>query len=672
MSKELERLNKIYPNGKYVVIAKYNPELFKDKEYDSSFDVKSTETRWKSKPLTFEQAKKYSEEGYRLGWVIPKGMVVVDIDNKDNHESQERIEKLLQKFEVAYSYNYTSKGIHILFKDPSEKIRTDSRKKCGLNIEIDCRANETGYIVLPENDPHREWGKWSDFVENIPYFLVPLMKESSPSFIGMKDGDGRNDVLFRWRSRLEACNKLTKEQIEKCIRIINEYLFDTPLPNNELCKTVLREKDKKGRENPTEKDNPYNQIAEDIVGKFDIVSRGDYFYKFNGIYYKPLELVELEQLIHYEVSKNLSKAARNEIIQFLKLKTQVPLDDFDREWHKIACKNGIINLVTGELITPTKNDINTIYVPYDYNIDPVYSPKINEFMKDLCNGDPIKMQFLYQVAGYCLLKKNFFGKFFIFKGEGGTGKSTFTNLIMQMIGTANCSHVALADFDRDYHLATIMGKLANIDDDVVDNKALEYTGKFKSLITGEIISVRQIYREVVSFIPYVTCLFSCNRLPKIMDKTSGLYRRLILIELNHKVAKPDPLFMQKITTTDMQYFLFKAVEGIKLALEEGHFRISQSEQDLIEMFKRRQSALNEWLYETDITLGDLVNKRCLPLYQQFSQWCEQNGYNKKITNYVFKEDICSLYDLYIDSETPDVPVQVFKKKGEYKSNWKPF
>ena len=333
-------------------------------------------------------------------------------------------------------------------------------------------------------------------------------------------------------------------------------------------------------------------------------------------------------------------AGRKEIISFLKIKTQVSIDNFNKDWHKIAVKNGILNLVTGELEPPNKSEINTIYVPWAYDNDPPYSPRIDQFMKELTGGDAIKMQFLYQIAGYCLLKKNIFEKFFIAKGEGGTGKSTYTNLLHKLVGgDMNASHIGLADFDKDYYLATTVDKLVNIDDDVVDGKTLENTGRFKSIISGNVISVRQIYREVIDFKPYVTCIFSCNKLPRIMDKTSGLYRRMVLIELNNKVLNPDPLFMNKVTEQDMEYFLFKAVEGIKIAIEEGRFKITQSERQLLDLFKRRQSPLHEWLYETDMTIGDLQEQKCLSLYTQFKEWCDQNGYSKIMTNYTFKDDI---------------------------------
>lgn len=675
MNEQLVRLNKIYPNSNYTLIPKYDPSQWVDKKYDSTLDYKAAVNRWKTNPLSYEEAQVAASEGYRLGWIVPKGYVVVDIDNVDDVRAQMYIEKLLEKFEVAYSYNYTSRGVHMLFKDPSNTLKSNAKLKCGLNIVIDTRANGTGYIVLPVNDPNRTWGPWKDYVEDIPYFLKPLLSDRTESFIGLTDGDGRNSALFKWRTKLEQVNKLNEKEVEKCIRIINENLFETPMPNNELFKTVLRQKEDKKSISPVDKENYFNQLAEELIEKFDLISFGDKLYKFNGIYYKLLTVIESERLIHFEVSKNISQAGRKEILQFLRLKTQVSLEEFDKDWYKIAVKNGIINLVTGELTIPTKSDYNTVYIDFEYNEDPEYSPRIDQFMKELSGGDPIKMQFLYQVAGYTLLKKNLFQKFFIFKGEGGTGKSTFTNLIQRMLTDDNCSHVALSDFDKDYHLAAIVGKLANIDDDVVDGKALEFTGKFKSIISGDKISVRQIYERVLDFIPYVTCLFSCNRLPRIMDKTSGLYRRIILVELNNKIATPDLRFMERITDVDMQYFLYKAVEGIKIAIEAGRFRINASEQQLMTVFKRRQSSLNEWLYETGLTLGDIHGSRCLTLFQTFMAWCSENGYTKLMTSFTFKEDLCALFDIELDLvclEGKKIPTQCFMKRGDFDPDYRPY
>lgn len=667
MSEELRRLNRIFPDSKYVKISPF---------VEGEPENKAPLNRWNSNPLSYIEACNAVEEGFRIGWVVPKGYVVVDIDNEDNPLDQEYVEKIIKKFEVAYSYNYTTRGIHILLKDSSEKIKSNARVKCGINISIDTRANETGYIILPENDSRRAWGEWRDSVEEIPYFLKPLGTYKNASFIGMINGDGRNDALFKWLTCLQTSRKLNEEECEKCIRIINEYLFKEAIPNKELQSTVLREKMKKGRPGFNMKsDNVFNNLADELIGKTDIICYCDNFYTFNGIYYKPITKLELEKIIHTELSVNLSSAQRKEIIEFIKIKTQVPPEEFDKDWYKIACKNGVLNLVTGEVERPTKSDINTIYIPYNYNDDTeLYSPLIDQFMKDISDGDVMKMQFLYQVAGYALLKKNAFQKFFIFQGEGGTGKSTFTNILNKLVGSDNCSRVSLDNMDKDYYLASMVSKLLNIDDDVVDGKALENTGRFKSIVSGDQITVRQIYKDVLTFTPYATLVFSCNKLPRIMDKTTGLYRRMILVELNHKVAKPDPFFMNRITDIDMEYFFQKAAQGIMIAIEEGHFRIGESEAELLLKFKRRQSPLNEWLYDCDITAKDLHMHKFMPLYSQFKDWAEENGYNKVISSYSFKEDICALYGMELDMQIIDGkgPFKVFIKRHDYNEDFKPF
>lgn len=687
MDEMFERFLRIFPDAKFAAIPKYNAALFEGKEYDSSMDTKAAMNRWRDNPMNATQARLYLESGGRLGWIVPKGYVVVDIDNKEEFRTQEYVERLLKKFEVQYNFNYTSKGIHLLFQDPTKKIGSGAKYKTSLNLIIDTRANGTGYIILPCNDPHRSWGTWNEYVEELPYFLKPTMvNDTTPTFIGMSDGDGRNDALYRWRMKLEEKSNLTPEEIEKSIRIINENLFEIGMPNKELYATVLRHIDKKQVETKRSaggekipKSALYNEIANQFIQKNDIVCFGTNIYRFNGVYYELITELDLERYIHFDFDQTLGTQARKEIIRFIVIKTQVTMEQFDKDWYKIACGNGILNLVTGEITAPTKNDINTIYIPWNYDPDPPESPRIDEFMKDLCNGDLLKIQFLYQIAGYCLLKKNLFEKFFIFRGEGGTGKSTYLNLLQRLVGgDRNCSHIGLQDFDKDYFLASTISKLLNVDDDAVDGKTLESTGRFKSFVSGNAISVRQIYKDVVNYVPYATCVFSCNRLPKLMDKTTGLLRRMILVELNNKVIDPDPLFLNKVTTTDMEYFLFKAVEGIKEAIEEGRFKINRSEKNLLTLFRRRQSSINEWLFDNNLTTGDFHMKRTMEFYKEYCEWCVQNGYQLKVSHYSFREEICGLYDLDVDYEEPAKSItevgrkQIFIKRGMFDSNYKPF
>ena len=112
-----------------------------------------------------------------------------------------------------------------------------------------------------------------------------------------------------------------------------------------------------------------------------------------------------------------------------------------------------------------------------------------------------------------------------------------------------------------------------------------------------------------------------------------------------------------------------------MALQEGKFRISISEEKLLNMFRRRQSPFHEWLYENDLRVKNLENQPCMVLYRQYRDWCENAGYTKSMNLLGFKEDLCMLYDLEVDlARTAEgAPArQVFINRGKKPADFKPF
>lgn len=659
----LERLNKLYPDSKYVKIPKYDPSKFEGRIYNSKEDAKTPMNSWKQNPLRYEDALTAAEAGYRIGWIVPKGYVVVDVDNKDNPDSQKYLFKTLDKWKVVYSYNLTSKGAHILMKDPSCKIKSIAGEKCALNIEIDTRANETGYIVLPTNDPHRKWGELIDIkrLDCIPSWLKPIgVYKGTPSFIGLGSGS-RNTELFRWTGNLRRTQQLEQKDIEAAIKSINEDFLEEPLPPKEI-QTIIRTengagmsdsddedgstpKKKSAKQTPKDRAKEYYDLADTIVNMYDILYSAGDMYRFNGNYYSKLDELDIENIITEDCGRIFTKGGRKEVIEFVKIRAKANAEDLNRSPFKIACKNGVINLFTGMLEDAERTDYNTIFIPHNYNPDPPYSKRIDSFMLDVTGGDPCKIKFLYEIAAYCLCKKNFLEKFVIIQGEGGTGKSTYLNLLQRLCGEMNCAHIELSKFDADFHVANLNGKLVNICDDLAETRPLENTGTLKSIVSGNIISAKPIYKDVINFVPFCTLVFACNKFPYIADKSSGLFRRMILVQLDKKIENMDRMFMDHITEQDMEYFLFKVVEAAGNIISSKKLSIELSEQSLSLQFKRRQSPINEWVYEKNITLADLNNRTPFEMYSMFKDWAVQNGYNKIPAAFTFREDICSLYKI---------------------------
>ena len=116
-------------------------------------------------------------------------------------------------------------------------------------------------------------------------------------------------------------------------------------------------------------------MANRITREFDIMCIGHkQYYIFDKSYYRPLREIDVERLIHYEISQNIPASGRDEIKKFLALKTLVDPNDVDKIWNKIAV-NGVLDVVTGELTEPNKDEKNTIAIPWNYNPNPMPSPK---------------------------------------------------------------------------------------------------------------------------------------------------------------------------------------------------------------------------------------------------------------------------------------------------------
>lgn len=645
----LERLNKIFPDSGYVKVEKYDPKLWEGKEYDSHLDFKLAMNKWASNPLDYEAACEAAAEGYRIGWVVPEGVCVIDIDNQEVADSADYVLKVLEQEKLKFNWNRSFHGMHLIFRDPKKTQQSVAKVKCGLNIIIDTRANKTGYIVLPVNDPHREWGVWSDVQDVLPPYLRSIGKDNTTSFIGLEDGDGRNDAIFKWKTKLVQSKKLNSEEIDKTLKLINECLFATPMTNKELASiSEPKEEYKEKKKKSGYKESLSNMLANELLSRYDIITLGDQFYLYENNYYKPITNKMLEVIIHKELGEDIEPYIWDVVKRFVSAKTQIEPEDMDKNWDQIACKNGILNVVSGQLTLANKTDFNTIHIPWRWNDDPAPSPTIIDFMSQITKGDANKIQFLYEVVGYCLLKRNLYRKFFIFQGQGGTGKSTFQRLIAKLVGEENCSYVGLNNFDNDYFLCQLNNKLVNLDDDAVDGKSLDDSGRFKSVTAGEKITARPIREAPRAFIPFCTCIFNCNRLPRILDTTTGLYSRIIIVELDNKIEKPIPKFEEMLTDQDMEYFLYKAVKAIGEVIERGSFTINSTSQKLLQRFKCRQSGVNEWLFDCGIKIKDLHTRRCQTIYTQYVAWCAMNGYKMVQNINTFKEEVAAAMNIVVD------------------------
>lgn len=630
MNEEFVKFNTMFPNSKYRLVRPYvkcmndsESELRKYQQAKAPVDTNL---------YTFEQLNQeplkstIQNNKYRIGWEVSDGYVVIDLDNK----TEARVAfDILQSKQIKFSFMISKHGGHFIFKDDCD-VAQSAGKKCSLGLRVDTRIANKGYIILPINDEDRQWGEITNVIDNVPKFLLPLKNvKIETDFLGMGTGDGRNDALLKHILNLiDYDTLLTKEEKIDSIHIINDFLFKDKLSDDELKATVLRNDIINKTHKVSETDTCLEEkIANKILEKHNIISTSDdNFYMYNGKYYERIrDPRELERMIHFEYGKGLKEKQRIEIIKFLRLKSYISTEKLNTNWNEIVLRNGVLNITTKELKPHSPTQYNTIYVDCNYVKDAPFSKAIDDFFNMLAGAEIEKKILLYQIIGYCLLRKNIFTKFFVCVGEGSTGKSTYLNLISKLLGRVNASFLNLENMEDKYMPAELFGKLVNLGDDI-GYKPIRETANLKKIVSGEMFSVEQKYKSPINFSNFATLIFTSNQLPMVDDRTTGFYRRFVIIDINRVIRNPDPLFLEKLTTFDMEYLLCKSIDAINDAIEQNHLTIPPSSITSLQNFKIEQSSALSFLREFGYTAAEINLKPCTEIYASYEQFCKDFGY----------------------------------------------
>ena len=638
-SKELLEFDKQFPNSTYREIhAQYTGPMDTPEDKDK---YQKSKAPMNAKILSFEEIKDTTN---RIGWIVPKDYIVVDIDNKTNARI---VFDILQSRKIKFSFMTGKKGGHFIFKNKRGVKSISAGQACSIGMTVDIRCNEKGYIVLPENDTDRGWGTISNNIDDVPFFLTPLKNLKLQSeFVGMDEGDGRNDALLKHMlAMIDYCKSLTIDEKCESIRIINQYLFKKPMPDNELQKTVLRDDIlKKQDEQEDEKGCYEEKLAARIIKDKQIITCNEDCYMYNGKYYKKmLDQAELERIIHLEYDSKLKTSKRAETINFIKLKSWVSPLDVNKNWNEIVFRNGVLNLANMTLYPHTPSVYNTIYIDCNYIPDAPYSQVIDSFFNQISSCEEDKKALLYEIIGYCLVRKNVFEKFFICYGEGATGKSTYLKMIRHLVGDRNASFLSLNNLEETYMPVEMFGKLINIGDDIA-YKGLKESDILKKLVTGEMFAAQQKYKGPINFTNFAKLIFTTNKLPEVHDRSSGFYRRVTIIDINKKIENPDPFFLERLTEADYEYLLSVAIEKLVAALKVNKLTECQSSQIKLQEYKTNQSSVLSFMQDMNYKKKDLNHRPCMELYRAYESYCKDTGF-KPLKKVNFDKEICDEYKM---------------------------
>ena len=299
--------------------------------------------------------------------------------------------------------------------------------------------------------------------------------------------------------------------------------------------------------------------------------------------------------------------------------------DFDQNQYVLNCRNGTIDLTTGELNRHGPGDNLTKLAPVEF-LPSATCPTWDAFLSRIMAGDNELIGFLRRAAGYALTGDASGNCFFLLHGHGRNGKTVLVNALLHVLGdygmTAANNLLTSANRQHPTALADLHGKrLVGISE---PNDGRFDEALVKWLTGGDTIRARRVHCDSFEFSPTFKFFMSSNHMPEVREMGEAMWRRIRVIPFTVTILPEEE-------DTGLAGKIRAEASGILNWMLKGclEWRV----QGLMppESVNR---ATKDYREEMD-SVGEFINARCIlgpdlrvptnELLRAFAEWCDQTG-----------------------------------------------
>ena len=368
----------------------------------------------------------------------------------------------------------------------------------------------------------------------------------------------------------------------------------------------------------------------------------------------------------YSLNRGLSKRGFEEVLNYLQ--TFAPIVYVTVDPDLIPLENGIFNYKMKQLVdyTPDYVFLSKSAVGYYGKVkNPVIVMPdgmfwdIESWMKEL-SDDPAVVDLLWQMIGSVFRPNVHFDKaIFLYSEVGNNGKGTLCELMRNLIGKDHCSGLQISDFDKEFRLADLIGKLAIIADENDVGTYIEKAANFKSVVTGDSLMINRKFQTAVNFYFYGRVIQCVNELPRTKDKSDSFTRRLLLIPFHKSFTGVERKYIKHeyMSRKDvLEYVVYKVLVDMPDYYE---FDEPDACKALLSEYKSYNDPIRDfWNEMKDEFVWDLLQYEFL--YDLYKAWLEKN--NPKGST-VAKRMFCMTLNGIVNVEqntwnVPNYPVRV--------------
>lgn len=347
--------------------------------------------------------------------------------------------------------------------------------------------------------------------------------------------------------------------------------------------------------------------------------------------------VEAEREAIVRATKPTAANVRN--VKFLLTSIlNVSVNEFDKSPDHLNCKNGVVDLRTGEIEPHNQNQYFTYCLDVPYNPDTDTREWESWLLEAVGNNQEVA-DYLQLAMGYTATGHTSEECLFYIWGPPRAGKGTFSETLLAMFGhNPLAMETDFQTFTRDRSGDSNSADLAILKPArfVVASESgqREYlnAAKIKSLTGGNLTFCALKYRDHFSYKPQYTIWLSSNYGPRIDVDDAAAWSRLRVIKFpNSYLGKEDKGLKSRMKEPAMlEQVLAWVVTGAKKWYALGNSGLhtpAQVEADT-QAARNELDHVGQWLEEcTAKRVDGFVSNATL--FESYSKWCNENGVTAK-------------------------------------------